>query len=283
MFGYISPVMKSLTEEQQASWRACYCGICHSLRRRYGHMERMCLSHDMTFLAMLLSSLYEPSSAASGSRCALHPLRPHMLYSSSMIDYAADMNLLLFFYKCLDQCEDGAAVSGRLGEKAFRSSMEDVQKRYPRQSQQVEAALTALWKHEKEPSPDPDRLCNLSGNMLGSVFVPDPKDIWAPGLYAVGESLGRFVYWMDAWEDLPSDQKKKRFNPLAAYRDREDYEDFCHDTLELLISEATSHFEMLPLEQDLPILRNVLYSGVWQRYILRKEQIKAKEARRHGK
>ena len=55
-------------------------------------------------------------------------------------------------------------------------------------------------------------------------------------------------------------------------RSRPDYEDFCKETLELLIAEAAESFEILPLEQDLDLLRNVIYSGVWQRYILKTEQ-----------
>ena len=82
---------------------------------------------------------------------------------------------------------------------------------------------------------------------------------------------------MDAWEDFDEDRKKGRFNPLTGYRDRADYEDFCHETLELLIADAAECFEVLPLEQDLDILRNILYSGVWQRYMLITEKAKRKE------
>ena len=55
------------------------------------------------------------------------------------------------------------------------------------------------------------------------------------------------------------------------------YESFCKETLELLIGEAAESFEILPLEQDLEILRNVIYSGVWQRYHLKMERKERKE------
>ena len=283
MFGYIAPVFRSLTGEQQTVWRAYYCGVCHSLKSRFGQTGRLSLSHDMTFLALLLSSLYEPDTEISRSRCALHPVHAHTVYASGMIDYAADMNILLFYYKALDQRMDDGSFSGRAAEKTFRNKLEKVRAQYPRQSVRVQESLKLLWEGEKAKQPDPDLLCNLSGRMLGSVFVPDPDDLWAPQLYAVGEGLGRFVYWMDAWEDLEEDRKKNRFNPLLAYSAREDYEAFCRETLEMLIAEATEHFELLPLERDLPLLRNVLYSGIWQRYALRMEQRERKEARRHGK
>ena len=45
----------------------------------------------------------------------------------------------------------------------------------------------------------------------------------------------------------------------------------------MLIAEGAQSFEILPLEQDLDLLRNVLYSGVWQRYIMMSEKKRRKE------
>ena len=87
---------------------------------------------------------------------------------------------------------------------------------------------------------------------------------------------------MDAWEDYDEDVKKHRFNPLTVWHGQPDYEDFCRETLELLIADAAESFELLPLEQDLDILRNIIYSGVWQRYCLITERKNRKEET-HGK
>ena len=278
MFGYISPDLSRLDENQRQSYRAFYCGMCHSLEKRYGQSGRLSLSNDMTFLAMLLSSLYEPETAETASRCAVHPMKRHTTLSSGMIDYAADMNILLFYLKCMDQKLDDGSSAGKAGERKFRKKAAAVRASRPEQAARAEDALNRLWAGEKAADPDPDLLCNLSGEMLGACFVPDSSDIWAPQLYAVGEGLGRFVYWMDAWEDYDADIKAGRFNPLRSWRDRADYEDFCRETLEMLIAEATEHFELLPLENNLDILRNILYSGVWQRYVLRMKKRYGKEA-----
>lgn len=277
MFGYILPVTAALNDSQKLRYRAFYCGVCHALRKRHGQTGRLSLSNDMTFLAMLLSSLYEPESARIDSRCGIHPLRSHTYLSSSMIDYAADMNALLFYWKCEDQRMDDRSLIGCAGEAAFRRKAGRIRRLWPVQSDGVEKALSELWKEEKKDSPSADRLCNLSGEMLGSVFVPDPDDPWSNLLRSVGTGLGRFIYWMDAWEDYDDDLRKGRFNPLTAYHDLPDYEDFCRDTLEMLISEAAESFELLPLEQDLDLLRNVIYSGVWQRYTMIMEKRQRKE------
>ena len=279
MFGYVAPVLSVLTDEQKQRYRSVYCGVCHALKSRHGQSGRLSLSNDMTFLALLLSSLYEPETAQATARCGIHPVKKHPFCSSSMIDYAADMNALLFYWKCEDQRMDDHSLVGKTGETLFRKAAKKVRTLWPAQSVAVEQALSELWKEEKKTVPDPDRLCNLSGEMLGAVFVPKPDDMWAPVLRSVGNSLGRFIYWMDAWEDYDADHRKRRFNPLDVYHDRPDYEDFCKETLELLIAEAANSFEILPLEQDLGLLRNVIYSGVWQRYTLitEKKQKQRKE------
>ncbi len=277
MFGYIAPVLSVLSEEQKQRYRSFYCGVCHALRERHGQTGRLSLSNDMTFLAMLLSSLYEPETGATDSRCGVHPVKSHAYLSSPMIDFAADMNALLFYYKCVDQRMDDRSLRGKAGENLFRKAMDTVRADYPLQAEGVRKALDELWQEEKKPDPIPDRLCNLSGEMLGSVFVPFPEDAWAGILQSLGAGLGRFIYWMDAWEDFDEDRKKGRFNPLTVYRDRPDYQDFCRETLEFLIADAAECFEVLPLEQDLDILRNILYSGVWQRYMLITEKAKKRK------
>lgn len=277
MFGYVLPDLSVLSDAQKQRYRSFYCGVCHALQLRYGGVRRLSLSNDMTFLAILLSSLYEPETGSRTSRCGIHPLKSHMFLSSPMIDYAADMNALLFYYKCMDQRMDDHSLQGKAGESLFRNALEKARKLRPSQAEEVKRTLSDLWQEEAKTSPDPDRLCNLSGEMLGTVFVPKPEDPWAPVLRAVGAGLGRFIYWMDAWEDYEEDRKKGRFNPLAVWHDRPDYEDFCRETLELLIADAAESFEILPLEQDLDLLRNVLYSGVWMRYRLKAERQKRKE------
>ncbi len=279
MFGYLTPALNALTDEQKSRYRLFYCGLCRSLQR-YGQKGRMTLSHDMTFLAILLSSLYDPARYDKSGRCVLHPLRSGAWETSSMIDYAADMNLLLFYFKCIDTKKDENRIAAKAALSALRDPVSRIRKQYPAQYEAVEDALNELWNTEQHFTGQIDNLCNLSGTMLASVFVPKAKDYWASELYAVGESLGRFVYWMDAYEDYDGDQKNHRFNPLTVYRDRPDYHDFCHDTLEVFISEAVQHYEVLPLIQDTDILQNILYSGAWQRYMLYEKRRCRKEGER---
>ena len=273
MFGYIAPRLDLLEENQHSRYRAFYCGICRETGNLSGRIGRLLLSHDMTFLAILLNSLFEPEETCVYMRCGFHPVYPKEMKTGKIIHYAAAMNLILMDFKCEDQVRDDHSRVGQLERKMIHSAVESLSKEYPLQYSEIQNALISLWKEEQSGKPDPDRLCNLSGKMLGTVFAPEWSDpFWIPILRGLGEGLGRFIYWMDAWDDLELDHRKKHVNPLDCLNASNERDFFVKDSLEVLISEATAYFEALPLEKDLDLLRNVLYSGVWQRYEVKKNR-----------
>ncbi len=264
MFGYIIPRFDQLDEGQRERYRSLYCGVCRDLKEYSGHSGRITLSHDMTFLAILLNSLDEPEECTEAFRCPTHPVARQIMIRSTASHYAAAMNLLLMYFKCEDKIRDEGSLSGRAERKLLSGVKKRIEQEYPRQFQSVSSVLEEIWTLEKTTNPDPDRLCNLSGEMLGSAFVPDESSFWAPYLREIGAGLGRFVYWMDAWDDLSRDRKHHRFNPLYRYENTENLEEFVRAVLEMMLGDATAFFEMLPLKKDLDLMRNVLYSGVWQ-------------------
>ena len=77
MFGYVLANRQALSEAELARYRGCYCGLCHAIGRAYGQPQRFALSYDLTFLVLLLSSLYGPPGTQAQRRCLAHPLRPH--------------------------------------------------------------------------------------------------------------------------------------------------------------------------------------------------------------
>lgn len=266
MFGYIMPRLNQLDERQRERYRSIYCGLCREMKHSYGQIGRVTLSHDMTFLAVLLNSLDEPKEQTYAFRCPFHPLKKHHVIWSENTHYAAAMNQLLMYYKCQDMIIDDRSLTGQLGEKLLSQTAQTIKNEFPTQYQQITESLEAIWIEEKKKYPNPDQLCNLSGKMLGSVFVQNESSFWAPYLRSLGQGLGRFIYWMDAWDDLDRDRKANCFNPLYTYENRDDFELFTQQVLQMLVGEAAEYFELLPLKKDLDLLRNVLYSGIWQRY-----------------
>lgn len=262
MFGCVTADPSHLSQEQMDRYRGCYCGLCRSLGRCHGQRCRLCLTYDMTFLILLLSSLYEPEERAGEERCVVHPRKRHAYWASDFSDYAASMNVALAWYKCLDDWKDDRNILRWLQAKLFAKGAREAARRYPRQCTAIRQSLERLSALEAEKGPA-DALAAEFGNLMGELFVFYPEDHWSPALREFGRKLGAFVYIQDAVCDLEADARRDRFNPLLPLH-REGSHFKPH--LTLLMGDAAAAFEKLPLVQDVDILRNILYFGVWTQY-----------------
>ncbi len=263
MFGYVIADAAHLTPGQLARYRGCYCGLCRALRREYGPASRLALTYDMTFLAVRLSSLYEPDEQSGRERCLVRPCKAHTYYESPIIRYAAAMNTALAYYNCMDDwCDDRRAL--RLAEaKLLGAAKQRAAERYPRQCSAIEQQLQRMAALEASGHALPDETANVFGNLMAGLFVYQ-EDRWSGVLQSFGFALGKFIYFLDAACDLESDRKKGRYNPLLGLSDTSPAS--LERQLTLLIGDAAAQFERLPLVQDAELLQNILYSGVWARF-----------------
>ncbi|MEG1884516.1 MAG: DUF5685 family protein, partial [Clostridia bacterium] len=107
MFGFVIAYSETLTPEEQARYRGAYCGLCRVLGQRHGPMGRLILNYDMTFLSILLSSMYEEGEEDSGGlRCPAHPMHRRNYWNSQAMEYTADLSIALSYYHFLDDWED---------------------------------------------------------------------------------------------------------------------------------------------------------------------------------
>ena len=95
MFGNLKAIEKQLTEEEIRRYKSAYCGLCRSIGRRHGLISRTALSYDLTFLILLLSSLYDCESSSGNNGCVLHPFSKREWFDNEFTDYAADINVAL--------------------------------------------------------------------------------------------------------------------------------------------------------------------------------------------
>ena len=106
MFGYVVINKPELKFKEFDIYKGYYCGLCHTLKKRYGLRGQFTLTYDMTFLSMLLTALYEPEVFQEQHRCMAHPTKKHLMISSKYTDYVADMNVLLAHFKAIDDWKD---------------------------------------------------------------------------------------------------------------------------------------------------------------------------------
>lgn len=271
MFGYITANAEAMSEEQRARYRSWYCGLCSALHRRHGSLSRFTLNYDMTFLVMLLSSVYGCDEETGTGRCAAHPVKKHDYLLTECSDYAADMNLLLVYHNLMDNWQDDHNILSLAEARLFRKAAKRAGAKHPRQQQAILDGLSALAEAESAGEFNPDIPAEAFGGIMAELFAMRENE-HADDLRRFGRALGRFIYIMDACEDFDSDLKHMRYNPLTAMT-RTDFE----PTLTMLAAECTDAFDRLPVTADRDIMENILYSGMWSRFNIQKSKKKKKE------
>ncbi len=267
--------LPELDKSTQKRYGAVYCGICRQIRERSSNAARLGLSYDMAFLALLLMSLYEPEETQGKNACHLHPISKRPWVDNEYIRYAADMNVALAYYNCVDDYADEGKRAAKFMAGVFQKSLPEICQKYPRQCSAIEACLSRLSQLEKEGCDSPDAPAGCFGQLMGEILVYR-EDLWAETLRQVGMALGRYIYLADAAVDYRRDIRKNQYNPFAAMKTGLDWKRW-EQYLVLAMGRCTQYYERLPLVQDKKLLDNILYSGVWVEYRRRQGRRAARE------
>lgn len=275
MFGYIVPNKAELKIKEYDVYRSYYCGVCGALRRFSGYRGAAFLRYDMAFLALILNGVYETGERRALSRCVCRAAKKHPEVTDAYSDYTAKMCVILSYYKCLDDFHDDKSCLKLFAALAIRGKAKRVMKEYRKKSENMKAALDEVKKYERSSL---DEAAGAFGRVLGEVFAPN-DDIFKNDLYSLGFYLGKFIYILDAYEDIAEDIKRKRPNPLIPIYGKENFESECENYLNMMGAECAAAFERLPIVKNEEILRNIIYGGIWQRYEkIRFERTKGGEA-----
>ncbi len=298
MFGYVVANQPELKIKDAAVYRSFYCGLCRELKERYGLLGQLSLNYDLTFVILFLSGIYEPATCKGKGCCAVHPLIPQELRKNVLTAYAADMNILLTYYKCQDDWEDERSPLGYGYSLALKAKAGEVEKKYPRKAGKISHYLKTikdierknLLRSGKEREKDSglgyvDEISGASGHIrekdsgfgyideISGAFGHIMEEIFAwrhdafeARIRRFGFYLGKFIYIMDAFEDIEKDEKNGSYNPFAGMLSQEDFEERVKSLLVLMMAEACREFEKLPAMCYTDILRNILYSGVFTRF-----------------
>lgn len=271
MFGYVTANVKTLEEKDLKTYRGLYCGLCRTLKERHGSISRVSLTYDMTFLILVLSSLYNAEDKTGEERCAVHPGKKHTYIVNEFSGYAADMNIALFYNKLIDDWNDDRSLKAKAAAALFKERFASIEKQYPRQCSVMRDCLEGLNAVEKKGIMNIDIPANIFGRLLSEIFIYK-EDEYSPALRKATSELGRFIYVMDAWDDLKDDIEKERYNPLT-FLSPESVE----PSLMMLMASCAETLFTLPINKNRRIIENIVYSGVWLRYAAKKNRESGKQ------
>lgn len=265
MFGYVSAHKPELRMREFYKYKAYYCGLCKVLREKYGFLGQVTLTYDMTFLVILLTSLYESETRQEEHRCIVHPAKKQKMLWNEITEYAADMNIILTYYKLLDDWEDEKSKVGYVGQRAYRRAFRELKKKYPEKCEVIRECLERLHQCEEQNEENIDIVARCFGELMGELFIYK-KDVWEETLRTMGFYLGKFIYMLDAYDDVEKDIEKHNYNALISLSKQEGFDEKCEEMLNFVLAECSHHFEKLPCVEDVEILRNILYAGVWDKF-----------------
>jgi hypothetical protein len=277
VFGYIRPYKPELKMREFTRYRACYCGLCKMIKQDYGEIPRYSTTYDLTFLTLTLLALDPVDYGQNLERCFFHAgQKTPVATPSDPLSYVAGLAVLLSYYKILDNIDDrDKPVQSRLAQTAYKSSYKKAKAAFPEEEAIIKNAMAIQADMEKEYKDyKEDRLWDLASEPFGKLLsdllarVPDrlpnlglkPGD--AKALSYLGLYMGRWIYLMDAFDDLEEDIKNASFNPLAFVEDPDKLREALGQKLISYEEEMNLALELLPFQRDQSILRNITQMGL---------------------
>ncbi len=271
MFGYVRPSTQRLNEEEKERFTAAYCGLCHTLQRRYGLAARMILNYDLTFLAILLDE--SNTCSYCKKRCIMHPIKKRPCgYSCGSLDKAADYSVILTWWQLRDGVADNGLLRGlkyRFASLFLRKAYRKARAAQPQFDQKTQEHLQELAALERERCCTVDRPADTFAQLLAGAAEGVTDPIRQRVLQQMLYHLGRWIYLTDAADDLKKDLKNGSYNPLTlrfALKEGKLTEESRQElaaTMDRSVEMMAAAFELQDFGDWAGIIRSVVYEGLY--------------------
>jgi len=266
MFGYVKINKMDLTFREYEHYRGYYCGLCKYLKDNHGEISRLSLNYDITFLILILTSVYRPKPAVLEEGCIVNPFKKKKKIINEITEYAASMNVLLTYYKLEDNLKDDKGIKDILAYNIYKGKLKLAYEKYPEKAEVIKNQLDILYNLEQEKNINIDLVSNTFGNLMSEIFAYK-KDEFEKDLRKIGFNVGKYIYLLDAYEDLDKDYEKGRYNPFIEYIDkREELKIRAEKLIGMSLGMLSQGVDSLNLKVNTGIIENIVYSGVYLRY-----------------
>ncbi len=271
MFGYVRPLRGELKVRTLEQFQADYCGLCRSLGKRFGFAARFTVSYDLLLLYLILSGM-EPEAQRTRCRCPARPWRCRACApESDAMTFTAAANVIFTYEKLSDALHDERGfrkLAAGLGKVLLRGAKRKADRIAPELAEKTAEQMSRIWELEQSRDPVMDRHADAFAQMLCAC-----SDYFRePSLQRPAKELllhvGRYLYLVDALEDLKKDAAKGRFNPLLYRFDVRDGilspEDLAYlkQSVFQSLNRAEAALDLLPLKGSDELLHNIICLGL---------------------
>lgn len=282
MFGYIKPCRGQIGEKNFAVFNAYYCGLCKAMGKCCSQASRLGLNYDVTFLALVLSSASDDKYEEHSERCIIHPFSKKVcVKDDAAVDYSAYMGVMLSYLKFADDWHDEKSLKALLCMAFFKAGVHKAKKKYGEEYLYIKERLNELSKLENEKSGDIDKCADCFAKILKRLFAPDfiKDENTRRALEWMGYNIGRWIFVLDALDDIKNDFRTGSYNPFLKDFDGGNIELYCcqkakelETTLTLTLENAASGFDLLELYKNNETIGKIIYDSlrIKQAQILKK-------------
>ena len=267
MFGYVKAMRDDLTVRQDVLYRAAYCGLCKEMGRCTGQCSRLSLSYDMVFLYLVRTAIRGMTPEQKKGRCLLHPLRSrYIVQSDEELTYAARVSALLTYGKICDDLSDEKGMkrfTKMLAKPVFKSAKRRaaLDELYGK----IEEKLNELSDIEQKKIESVDAPAEVFGKLLGEVFAFGFEGNNAALAREIGFRTGRWIYAVDAADDIDEDKKSGGYNPFLLLWG-ENIDESRRDTIEMALkydlTSLAAAVDLIDESQSLKVIKNIIYLGM---------------------
>ncbi len=220
MFGYIRPNIKELKVKEHELYKSVYCGLCRVMGKSYSFLYKTSLSYDYVFMVLLRLLVSPENISFSKKRCPLHPTKKKILMdTNNALEKTANVGVMMLYHNLLDKIQDKDGFKSILGyfllPEAKRLRKKALKKEHIEQlDRAAKDKLSKLNFAEKESIASVDIPADLFGEFLGECLSNGLDGETKQNVYKIGKNIGRWIYIVDALDDIDSDEKKNSYNPF---------------------------------------------------------------------
>lgn len=267
MFGYIRPHLPELKVKEAELYRSIYCGLCRTMGKTTGQLSRLTLSYDMVFLALIRLAITGEKPTFRTFRCGVHPFKKRVaMQPCNALRFSATASGLLVYRKWKDDLQDERGLR-RFLLKIASPLLSRIRRRGAEMGEvvaTVDKALHALHALETEQCTSADACADQFGALLGAITADGLTDSNKRIAYEIGRHTGRFIYLLDAADDLEQDKRTGAYNPFACSNTEVLKSTALQNALRLELCALEQAISLLPNADAgvLALIENILYLGM---------------------
>lgn len=279
VFGYVRPLKGEMKVREYEQYKAVYCTLCKALERHYGLLAKFALSFDITFYAVVALDLSGAEISEKKGHCVVNPAKKcnYICEGAEAYHKAAALTVLMTYYKLLDNIEDEKFLK-RMASRFLKCIVSKAAKKAKKDFPFMDEALAKMTEEqrlaEKGENPSIDACSAPTADALKTIFSELANDdMQKTVLSQFGYFLGRWIYAMDAADDLEDDMKDGSFNPFIkrlgfdgkkeiTKEEREKADNYCNEVLNSNAAMINQAVNLLDLNKYENIITNVCVLGL---------------------